>query len=90
MTYYQENFSDLLHKVSAQKERYILEELNELVRRDLIVVETTGPQMFRKPCGEIELKESVRLVPKEKEYIENLEAEIRLLKREIADMKLGW
>lgn len=69
-----------------QKEAAIRESLIELIQRDLIVIEQTEPVLtqLNGPDGpEFKLMQSIRLVPKEFDYIKKLEAENRELKESL-------
>lgn len=73
----------LTRELLKQKEAIISEQLCELIKRDLIVIEETQPVVIRTegPNGpEFKLQQSVRLVPKEFDYIKKLEAENKELK----------
>ena len=67
-------------------ETIILEQLGELVKRGLIVVERSSPTLVEYRLGEpykFEIRTGVRLVPKEFEYIKKLEEENEKLKKAI-------
>tara|TARA_R110001606_G_scaffold340750_1_gene489027 strand:- start:2542 stop:2859 length:318 start_codon:yes stop_codon:yes gene_type:complete len=68
---------DLVKKAAKHKESLILEQLNELISRDLLVVEETEMMLIRhQGSNEIEMSQKVRLVLKDQEYIESLESKI--------------
>lgn len=69
---------------ARQKESVILEQLNDLISRDLLVVQE-GPQSLVRDLesDKITIQQSIRLVLKDKEYIEKLEIENRALKESI-------
>jgi len=85
--------SEISHEASKQKEKIILDQLSELLNRGLLVWEE-GEEMltcdrdFRFPDKHIvTLRCSGRLVLKEKEYVEKLEAENKSLKEVINRLK---
>lgn len=70
-----------------QKDNIILEQLNDLISRDLLIVEETQPVLVRDfESNKITLRQSVRLVLKDKEYIEKLERENKELKDTLTKM----
>lgn len=78
------NAQDMVGDLLKQQERYILEQLSELVSRGLIAIESTQPVLTQRYSPEtskteIFLEQAIKLVPKEKEYIEELEARIEEL-----------
>lgn len=81
--------NDVVHEIARQKEVSLLSQLNWLVSRGIIVMETQGPTLVKtylKPNEdgyEIRLEESVKLVVKDKEYIEKLEKENRELNQKL-------
>ena len=84
--------SDTVDKLSKdilkQQDVYILSQLNELVSRGLIVVETTNPIITRENnfiTGDFDIKisQGIRLVPKEFQYIKKLEEENKDLKSKL-------
>lgn len=71
-----------------QKEQILMEQLNELISRDLLVVEETEPVLVREfNSNKVSLKQSVRLTLKDKEYIIKLEDENKQLKETLAKFK---
>lgn len=75
---------EAMSRLLEQKDKLIMDELNELTSRGLIVIEQTRPTIVREAgSGELRLAQAVRLVPKEKEYIEKLETENAELKAKI-------
>lgn len=79
--------SIMIKEISKQKEKIILDQLNERISRNLLVVETQPVLIHnidpdtREP--KVELKQQVRLVLKDQEYIEKLENENRELKENL-------
>lgn len=76
-------------KAAEQKEKIILEQLNELISRGLLVVYETQPmlvQTLRDPLSpepRVEIVSAIKLVLKDQEYIEKLEAENKDLKEKL-------
>lgn len=77
--------------LSEQKEAVILSQLNELISRGLIVIEQTEPVIttFQEHDGKYTMKvsQAVRLVPKEFDYIKQLEEEVKTLKEQLATVR---
>jgi len=72
---------DVIPEIERQKEALLLEQLNELVKRNLLVIEQTQPILVRDECSDgVVLRQSVRLVLKDQEYIQQLEKENKELK----------
>ena len=77
-------YHDAIEEFTKRKESLILEELNDLISRGLLVVEETRPVMTRSPIADkIEITQGVRLVLKDQEYISKLEAENKELKEKL-------
>lgn len=66
----------VMAQINEKTENLILEQLNDLISRNLLVVEL-GPISLVQTMDstKVEIKRSVRLVLKDKEYIEKLELE---------------
>lgn len=76
MSVHLSNMNDIISNINKQKEAIILEQLEDLIRKGLLIVECTEPVIVSSECSDrIELRQAVRLVLKDKEYIEKLEAE---------------
>jgi hypothetical protein len=62
-------------------EQNVIRQLNDFIKRDLIVLQMGPMTMVRcENTDEIEVRQSVELLLKDREYIEKLEAEIETLK----------
>lgn len=80
--------SEISKKTAEKTEQIILSQLGDLVKRGLIVIESTQPVLIHNPDSHLfHIKQSVRLVPKEKEYIERLEKECAVLRERLALIK---
>jgi hypothetical protein len=82
----------LLSKVSVdlakQQDSIIMAELNELVSRGLLVVEQTQPVIVKaRDSDTLELRQKMRLVLKDQEYIQALEAQNKQLKEQLEGIK---
>jgi fructose-1,6-bisphosphatase/inositol monophosphatase family enzyme len=76
---------DLVKKAAKHKESLILDQLNELISRDLLVIEETEMMLMRsQDSNEISMSQKVRLVLKDQEYIESLESKIADLEDKVA------
>lgn len=78
--------------LAQQKEANILNQLTELISRGLIVIEQTQPvltiaQELDEAKHTIKISQSVRLVPKDFEYIKKLEEENNQLKEQLKIIK---
>jgi hypothetical protein len=82
----------MVHELLKQKEEYIRVALVELISRGLIVIEENHPVLIKieefdaERC-QFKLVRSIRLVPKEFEYIQKLEAENKELKEKLDKIK---
>lgn len=79
----------LMHDLWSQGETLVLSQLGELVTRGLLVIEKTQPVLTQEPGPGCNLKvsQAVRLVLKDREYIEKLEGENADLKYRLLGMK---
>jgi len=73
-------FSDVAMDIAKQQEELILESLGELITRGLLVVEKTQPVLVGRWERDrdkytVELRQNIKLVLKDQEYIEKLEKE---------------
>lgn len=96
------NKYDVLHQVvrktfeeaSKQTENTLLGQLNELIKRDLLVIEETEPLLIRSfhsqdtPSVEIRMERGIRLVLKNQEYVEALEKQNESLKEQLSALEL--
>lgn len=70
--------TEIVDKVAKATEQSILQQLNDFVSRGLIEVQQTVPQFVRSFDSDVvEIRQSVTLVLKDKEYIEKLEAKVK-------------
>lgn len=72
---------EMVKQISAQKEALIMEQLNELISRGLLVVEQTEPVLIEEydpmtNLPRVEFKQSIKLKLKDQEYIEQLERRV--------------
>lgn len=78
---------DIHSRVAHHTEQLMLEQLNDFVSRGLIVSES-GPMSFiNKQDGSVEIRQTVKLVLKDKEYIERLEHRVKHLEERIEMIK---
>lgn len=83
-----DSIDQITREVLRQKDSYILESLNELISRGLLEVHETQPVLVRESDSmKITLKQSVKLVLKDQEYIEKLEKENQELKEKLKNIK---
>lgn len=85
--------NSLIQKVTEdllrQKENLLMEQLNDFISRGLIEIQETQPVIVKEvnllePDGfKLTLRQSVRLVLKDKEYIKKLEEENKDLKEKL-------
>lgn len=74
--------------LAAQKETVLMEQLNDLISRNLLVVEETRGTLVHDPLTQqVRLVQAVRLTLKDKEYIEQLETENKDLKARLEKIK---
>lgn len=90
----EDNINSIIRKaimgLYEQKEAAIRESLIELIERDLIVIEQTEPVLTQVETvngPEFKLMQSIRLVPKEFDYIKKLEAEVAELRETLAEIR---
>lgn len=88
MDYLSRSMTDLMNQVASQQEAIMVEQLNELISRGLLVVEKTEPLFVTNNGYEsndgykIEYRQKIRLLLKDQEYIEKLEKENKELKEQ--------
>lgn len=71
----------LIQSIVRQQEAYIAEQLGELIQKGLLVIESTKPILTQEfSSNKIHVSQAIRLVLKDKEYIEALESENKQLK----------
>lgn len=75
---------DALKEIAEQRETLVMEQLNELISRGLLVVEQ-GPMSLMQDLvsTKILVAQQVRLVLKDQEYIQKLEVENKSLKQRL-------
>jgi hypothetical protein len=80
--------SEIAEKAAKQTESMILQQLNDFISRGLIAVQQTVPQFVRSFDSDVvEIRQSVTLVLKDKEYIEKLEAKLKAYEDVFAALK---
>jgi|LakMenE01Jun11ns_1017448.scaffolds.fasta_scaffold9353858_1 hypothetical protein len=78
----------LAKAVTKAREESILSQLNDFISRELIEVRIMGTQFVRIPDSTaIEYREVVKLVLKDREYIEKIEKENAELKSYVEEIK---
>lgn len=76
--------SEIIKDLAAQQERIILEQLDGLVEKGLLVIEQAQPVLIKNShSNKIEVSQKIRLALRDKEYIERLEKENAELKRRL-------
>lgn len=76
-------------EASKQKESVLLEQLGDLVKKRLLVIEETEPMLVKTSISEdsqdfkFEMVQSFRLVLKDQEYVEQLEDKIQGLEQQV-------
>jgi hypothetical protein len=81
-------------EAAKYEHRLLMEQLNDLISRGLLVVEVAQPMLVttievneHQPGFEVRMESSVRLVLKDKEYIQQLEQENKKLKEKLENVK---
>ena len=83
-----EMIKEIQTKMASATESTILQQINDFISRGLIVVEVMEPLMMLEPdSDQVVIRQSVRLVLKDKEYVEKLEVENKELKEKIKAIK---
>lgn len=78
----------LVRDMMQQKENLILEQLNDLISRKLLIIENGSFSLVRESnSNKITYKQTIKLTLKDKEYIEQLEKENKELKEIINKLK---
>lgn len=76
-----DTINEVIKEYHNNKEAYILEQLNELISRGLLVICETQPIIVRDQYSDkIEIRQSIKLLLKDQEYIVKLETENAQLK----------
>lgn len=75
--------------LAKQKENIMLEQLNELVSRGLLVCESNEPVLLMED-GKLLYKQMVRLKLRDQEYIEQLESKIKKLEKTLSDIRFAF
>jgi len=86
MTY--DSISKVVADIGKQQENIILGQLNDLIKRGLLVIESTQPTLVQDPDStKILLRQSVKLTLKDIEYIQSLEEENKKLKEKLLSIE---
>jgi hypothetical protein len=81
------NITHLVEKLSAKREEVLLEQLNELVARGLLVVELGPMTLVQEFNGQVGVRQEVRLVLKNQEYVESLEKKVADLETRLENIR---
>ena len=69
--------------LARQQDALLMTQLNELVSRGLLVIEKTQPTFVQSINSDaVEIRQQIRLVLKDQEYIQKLEQEVKELRDE--------
>lgn len=74
---------ELTKELCSQQQNILLVQLNDLVSRDLLVIEQTQPILIQDIEGKIRIEQSIKLSLKEMDYIKKLEDELGEAKKKI-------
>ena len=78
----------LVNSMAKQSEAILMDKLNDLVKRNLLVIESTQPVFVKDEYSQtIKVQQAVRLVLKDMEYIKQLETENQQLKEQLQNIK---
>lgn len=84
--------NSIVDEIARQKEKTLMAQLNWLVSRGILLIESQGPTLcktYLKPAEdgyELTIEESIILVVKDKEYIEKLENENKELNKRLQNI----
>lgn len=82
---------ELYRDIHEATEKGVLDQLNDFVKRGLIVVEMTQPVLVQDMHStEIKIQQYVKLTLKDKEYIEKLEKENQEMKDLLETIETNW
>jgi hypothetical protein len=82
---------EISKELMKQKEKVIMEQLNDLVSKKLLVIQETEPVLIQCPMSyNIKLEQKVRLVVQDSEYIEKLEKENKNLKDKLEKIESAF
>lgn len=84
---FSDQMKDLVEKLATDQERAILTGINELVKKGALVLERGPFTLVEDSSQKIVVKQTVRLLLKDQEYIERLEKENKLLKEQVQRLK---
>lgn len=76
----------VLRNLNKQNQKILMDQLNELTSRGLLVIESTQPTLYVED-GEMKLGQSVKLVLKDQEYIKTLEDKVEKLEERLKSIK---
>lgn len=80
--------SEALKHSNEQKEAIIRAQLNELLERGLLEIQQQEPILVQHPdSNQVEIRQAVKLVLKDHNYIEQLEEENAKLKEDLTKIK---
>lgn len=82
------NINNQMHQViedlARQSENIILEQLNDLIKLDLLMIESTQPILIQDPLShKIQIKQAVKLTYRDKEVIKRLTEENETLRSQL-------
>lgn len=84
----QDTITEISEEVALQTEKAIFEQLQELISRDLLVVEARGVELYQDMTSDkIKIGQNIRLKLKDQEYIEKLETELEEYKKIITTLR---
>lgn len=76
--------NEITKQISEKQNDLLMEQLNDLVSRGLLIIEHTQPVLVRSISEDkIELRQAIKLTLKDKEYIIKLEEENEQMKNQL-------
>lgn len=85
------NITKAFYALQEKEESVLLSQLSELISRNILIIEKTEPVIVKDDDpnfpNRLHIKQSIRLVSREMEYIRKLESQIKRLEDELQELK---
>lgn len=86
MTYF-DSMSDVINDLNKQSQNIILEQLDDLIKRNILVIEQTQPVLIQDfDTHKIKINQAIKLTVKDIDYIKQLEKENQELKNKLMQL----
>lgn len=84
---YFDSMSNVINDLSIQSQNIILEQLDDLIKRNILIIEQTQPVLIQDfQTNKVKISQAIKLTVKDIDYIKQLEKENKELKDKLTQL----